>query len=133
LGGLGVAYSGPSFDRQNWNAAFGALYLVNVNMDFFTFGRIKEKVKLPQQVFNRDERDLDQEKFQHQIRVSAAYANCIATEAVVLLKHTKWKLGRLAIVLGLSIRPILIFSLKGKCNRAKVGPVCPGLVWLGVA
>lgn len=80
LGGLGVASSGPSFDRQNWNAAFGALYLANVNWDFFTFGRIKEKVKLAKQVLNRDERDLDQEKFQHQIRVSAAYLNLLAAQ-----------------------------------------------------
>ncbi|HMI05217.1 MAG TPA: TolC family protein, partial [Pedobacter sp.] len=27
LGGLGVASSGPSFEKQNWNAAFGGLYL----------------------------------------------------------------------------------------------------------
>lgn len=80
LGGLGVASSGPSFDRQNWNAAFGALYLANVNWDFFTFGRIKEKIKVAQTLLKRDENDLAQEKFQHEIRVSAAYLNLIAAQ-----------------------------------------------------
>ena len=37
FGGLGVASSGLPLEKQNWNAAFGALYLVNVNWDFFTF------------------------------------------------------------------------------------------------
>ncbi|RQO74007.1 transporter [Pedobacter sp. KBW06] len=80
LGGLGVASSGPSFDRQNWNAAFGALYLANVNWDFFTFGRIKEKIKVAQTLLKRDANDLAQEKFQHEIRVSAAYLNLIAAQ-----------------------------------------------------
>lgn len=80
LGGLGVASSGPSLDRQNWNAAFGALYLANVNWDFFTFGRIKEKIKVAQTLLKRDENDLTQEKFQHEIRVSAAYLNLIAAQ-----------------------------------------------------
>ncbi|NQX41205.1 Outer membrane protein TolC [Pedobacter steynii] len=80
LGGLGVASSGPSLDRQNWNAAFGALYLANINWDFFTFGRIKEKIKVAQTLLKRDENDLAQEKFQHEIRVSAAYLNLIAAQ-----------------------------------------------------
>lgn len=80
LGGLGVASSGPSLDRQNWNAAFGALYLANVNWDFFTFGRIKEKIKVAQTLLKRDANDLAQEKFQHEIRVSAAYLNLIAAQ-----------------------------------------------------
>ena len=80
LGGLGVASSGPSLDRQNWNAAFGALYLANVNWDFFTFGRIKEKIKVAQTLLKRDVNDLAQEKFQHEIRVSAAYLNLIAAQ-----------------------------------------------------
>lgn len=80
LGGLGIASSGPALDRQNWNAAFGALYLANVNWDFFTFGRIREKIKVAQTVLKRDENDLAQEKFQHEIRVSAAYLNLIAAQ-----------------------------------------------------
>jgi outer membrane protein TolC len=43
--GLGTASSGPASD-QNWNSAFGALYLVNMNWDFFTFGKTQEKINL---------------------------------------------------------------------------------------
>lgn len=80
LGGLGVASSGPALDKQNWNAAFGALYLANVNWDFFTFGRIKEKIKVAKAVLDRDKKDLEQEKFQQEIRVSAAYLNLLAAQ-----------------------------------------------------
>src|SRR4051812_15791684 len=46
LKGLSTASSGPSLPNQNWNAAFGSLYLANVNWDFFAFGRATEKVKV---------------------------------------------------------------------------------------
>jgi adhesin transport system outer membrane protein len=36
--GLSVASSGPALATQSWTSAFGALYLGNVNWDFFTFG-----------------------------------------------------------------------------------------------
>ncbi len=80
LGGLNVASSGPTLANQNWNAAFGALYLSNVNWDFFTFGRIKEKVKVSKEILKRDENDLGQEIFQHEIRVSSAYLNLLAAQ-----------------------------------------------------
>jgi outer membrane protein TolC len=38
-----VSSSGPVLATQNWNAAFGALYMTNVNWDFFQFGKYKEK------------------------------------------------------------------------------------------
>lgn len=79
-GGLGTASSGPVLGQQNWNAAFGALYLANVNWDFFTFGRIKEKVNVSKATLKRDQTDLDQEIFQHEIRVSAAYLNLLAAQ-----------------------------------------------------
>lgn len=80
LGGLGVASSGPVLNKQNWNAAFGGLYLANVNWDFFTFGRIKEGVRVAESVLDRDQKDLEQEKFQHEIRVSSAYLNLLAAQ-----------------------------------------------------
>jgi len=84
LGGLAVASSGPALDKQNWNAAFGSLYLANVNWDFFTFGRIKEKIKVARTVLNRDKKDLEQERFQQEIRVSAAYLNLLAAQRLTL-------------------------------------------------
>lgn len=80
LGGLNIASSGPTLPNQNWNAAFGALYLSNINWDFFTFGRIKERVKVSKVTLQRDENDLGQEIFQHEIRVSAAYLNLLAAQ-----------------------------------------------------
>jgi len=82
--GLSVASSGPALAKQNYNAAFGALYLTNVNWDFFTFGRAKEKIKVAQSSLNRDQEDLSQERFQQSIRVSAAYLNLLAAQKLTL-------------------------------------------------
>ncbi len=78
--GLSSAASGPVFGQQNWNAAFGGLYLANVNWDFFSFGRSAEKIKVQKTAVNRDETDLAQEQFQHEIRVASAYLNLLAAQ-----------------------------------------------------
>lgn len=80
LGGLGVASSGLPLGSQNWNSAFGAMYLTNVNWDFFAFGRAKEKINVAKSTVVRDQSDLDQELFQHEIRVAAAYLNLLAAQ-----------------------------------------------------
>jgi outer membrane protein TolC len=77
---LNASSSGPTLANQNWNAAFGALYLSNVNWDFFTFGRIKERIKVSKTQLARDQNDLSQEIFQHKIRVSSAYLNLLAAQ-----------------------------------------------------
>lgn len=81
--GLSVASSGPALPNQNWNAAFGALYLANINWDFFAFGRAKGKVGVQKSVVARDQNDYNQELFQHQIRVAAAYLNLLAAQRIV--------------------------------------------------
>lgn len=78
FGGLGAASAGPAFDKQNWNAAFGALYLANVNWDFFSFGKAKERTKVAQSIADRDVKDYDQEIFRHKVRVASAYLNLVA-------------------------------------------------------
>jgi outer membrane protein TolC len=83
-GGLNAASSGPPFPVQNWNAAFGALYLANVNWDFFTFGRVHERIKVAQAQVLRETNDLEQEKFQHQVRVASAYLNLLAAQRLKL-------------------------------------------------
>lgn len=80
FGGLGVASSGLPLANQNWNAAFGALYLANVNWDFFAFGRFSERIKTAQAVAQRDSNDLKQEIFQHQVKVAGAYLNLLAAQ-----------------------------------------------------
>lgn len=80
FGGYGVASSGLPLPEQNWNAAFGALYLANINWEFFAFGRIKERIRAAETVYERDNMDLEQEQFQHQIKVAAAYLNLLAAQ-----------------------------------------------------
>ncbi|MES2133788.1 MAG: TolC family protein [Bacteroidota bacterium] len=82
FGGYGVASSGLPLNTQNWNAAFGALYLANINWEFFTFGRTRERIKIAQATLQRDENDLAQEKFQHQVKVAGAYLNLLAYQKI---------------------------------------------------
>ncbi|WP_249219742.1 TolC family protein [Chitinophaga sp. HK235] len=84
FGGLGVASSGAAMPDQNWNAAFGGLYLTNINWDFFAFGRAKEKIKTAQAVADRDSKDWHQEIFQHEVKVAAAYLNLVAAQKLTL-------------------------------------------------
>src|ERR1700761_1037824 len=75
--------SGPVFGTQNWNAAFGALYLTNVNWDFFQFGKYKERTLVAQRTLDRDLSDLDQERFEQSVRVAAAYLGLIASQKLI--------------------------------------------------
>lgn len=78
FGGLGVSSSGLPSDQQNWEATFGALYLTNINWEFFAFGRAKNRIKSAQAVAERDYKDWEQEVFQHKVRVAGAYLNLLA-------------------------------------------------------
>jgi len=82
--GLGTASSGPALPEQNWNSAFGALYLVNMNWDFFTFGKAQEKINLAKADVQVKEKDLNQEKFQQEIRISSAYLNLLASQRLLI-------------------------------------------------
>jgi outer membrane protein TolC len=83
--GLGVGSAGPAFAQQNNNSAFGASYLTNINWDFFAFGKANKKVKAAEAIAAKDSKDLDQELFQHSIKISATYLNLIAAQQ---LKHS---------------------------------------------
>lgn len=83
-GGLNAASSGPAFPDQNWNASFGGLYLANVNWDFFSFGKVRERVKMAEEQVRRETDDLEQEKFQHQVRVAGVYLNLLAAQRLKL-------------------------------------------------
>ncbi|MDR7210957.1 TolC family protein [Flavobacterium piscis] len=84
FGGLGVASSGLPLPEQNWNSAFGALYLINMNWDFFTFGKIQKKINLAKIDVQSRENDLKQEQFQQQIKISAAYLNLLASQRLLI-------------------------------------------------
>jgi outer membrane protein TolC len=80
FGAAGIASGGIPLATQNWNAAFGSLYLANVNWDFFAFGRSKQKIQAADYKRELDASDLSQEKFQHEVRVAAAYLNLLAAQ-----------------------------------------------------
>ena len=107
--GLSVASSGPALPNQNWNAAFGALYLANVNWDFFAFGRAKEKVKVQKTVVSLNENDLAQEQFQHQVRVATAYLNLLAAQQ--LAKAQEDNLNR-----SLDLQKVVVARVKNGLN-----------------
>lgn len=81
--GGATAASGPALPHQNWNAAFGSLYLANISWDFFSFGKAKEKINVAKQTLARDQKDLGQEVFQQQVKVAAAYLNLLATQRLI--------------------------------------------------
>lgn len=80
FGGFGVASSGLPLPNQNWNAAFGALYLANFSWDFFAFGKVRDRVAAAQKAVEREDADYQQEIFQHQVRVAGAYLNLLAAQ-----------------------------------------------------
>lgn len=82
--GQALASSGLPLAEQNWNAAFGSLYLANVNWEFFTFGRVKEKIKTARSEAQKHQKDWEQEIFNHQIKVTAAYLNLAAAKKLSL-------------------------------------------------
>lgn len=79
-----VASGGPVVATQNWNAAFGALYWTNINWDFFQFGRYKQKTRAAEAIVYQNQSDLDQERFEQSVRVSAAYLNLVATQKLII-------------------------------------------------
>ncbi len=77
--GLNVSSSGPVLTNQNYHAAFGSLYLANVNWDIFSFGKVKNLVSVAEKRTNQANADLNQEEFQDEVKVSANYLNLLAS------------------------------------------------------
>ncbi len=77
--GLNVSSSGPPLPAQNYHAAFGGLYLANINWDLFSFGKVKNLVTIAGRRTNQALADLNQEEFQDEIKVSANYLNLLAS------------------------------------------------------
>ena len=86
-GGFAVASSGLPLSQQNWNAGFGALYLANINWDVYTFGRTKNRINVAKATVQRDLNDLEQEQFQHQVRIAATYLNLLAAQRITIAQQ----------------------------------------------
>jgi outer membrane protein TolC len=90
--GFAVASSGIPQSGQDWSASFGSLYLANVNWDFFAFGRARLRVKAAQSYITRDNYDREQEMFEQQVKVAAAYLNLLAAQR--LTRSEQYNLDR---------------------------------------
>ncbi|MCD1118372.1 TolC family protein [Chryseobacterium turcicum] len=86
-GGLASAATSMPLAEQNWNAAFGSLYFANINWNVFSFGRIKNQVELGSKKELTAKADLQQEIFQQQIKVSAAYLNLLASQRMKFVQE----------------------------------------------
>lgn len=86
-GGMASASTSMPLAEQNWNAAFGSLYFANVNWNLFTFGRIKNEVKLGQSKEKTAIADFEQEIFQLQVKTSAAYLNLLASQRLQFVQE----------------------------------------------
>jgi outer membrane protein len=94
FGGLGAASTSMPLKEQNWNAAFGSLYLTNINWNLFTFGRVRNQVRLAEaeEAILRD--DLSQEVFNHQIQVAATYFNLLASQRLKFVQEQNLQRAR---------------------------------------
>jgi outer membrane protein TolC len=84
LNGITAITAGPVLASQSGAAAFGALYLSNINWNIFSFGLQRSNVAAARGQYNRDLADLEQEKFQQQGRVAGAYLNLLAAQRLRL-------------------------------------------------
>lgn len=77
--------------EQNWNAAFGSLYFANVNWNVYSFGRIKNDVEFGLSKEKTAQAYVQQEIFQHQVKVSAAYFNLLASQRMEYVQKKNWE------------------------------------------
>jgi outer membrane protein TolC len=80
LPGVTTITAGPVATTQNWNTAFGAFYSSNIDWNIFSFGLQRAHVAEAKGIYDRDAADLEQEKFQQQVRVAGAYLNLLAAQ-----------------------------------------------------
>lgn len=72
-----VSSSGPVYTNQSWNAAFGSLYLVNVNWEFISFGRLQSRIRAAEAQVKTDSANYTQEQFVTSVRIAGTYLNLL--------------------------------------------------------
>lgn len=80
--GLTTLTNGPAFTSQNWSAAFGALYVTNINFNLFSFGLQHAHVAAARGQYDQDREALEQEVFQQQVRTAGAWLSLLAAVRV---------------------------------------------------
>jgi outer membrane protein TolC len=81
FGGAGISSSGPVYNKQSWNAAFGSVYLLNANWEFISFGRLHSRIAAAQSQVKLDSANLLQEQFVQSVRVAGTYLNLLIAQA----------------------------------------------------
>ena len=89
--GLTASSSGPIRSKQSWDAAFGSLYLANIQWDVFAFGKARKKVQLGLEILNSSKSDLEQEIFEHKIKIASAYLQLLSAESFINLQKANLK------------------------------------------
>src|SRR5258708_7970927 len=82
--GITAITAGPVTPSQNWNAAFGALYVSNINWNIYSFGLQRSHVAAAKGQNNQDLADLRQEQFRQQVRVTGAYLELLSAQRLRL-------------------------------------------------
>ena len=83
IGGAGLSSAGPTYSKQSWNAAFGAVYLLNTNWEFISFGRLHTRIAAAQSQVNLDSANLLQEQFVHSVRIAGTYLNLLIAQRFI--------------------------------------------------
>lgn len=78
-----VASSGPTYNKQTWNAAFGAVYLLNINWEFISFGRLQSRIRAARAQVKTDSADYLQEQFVTSVRIAGTYLNLLIAQRFV--------------------------------------------------
>ena len=96
LPGLTTITAGPVAPSQNWNAAFAAFYSSNIDWNIFSFGLQRAHVAEAKGFYDRDAADLEQEKFQQQVKVAGAYLNLLAAQRLhYSMNVNMWRVSQL--------------------------------------
>jgi len=72
-----VASSGPGYSSQSWNAAFGSVYLLNVNWEFVSFGRLRSRIDAAVSQVKTDSASYTQEQFVTSVKIAGTYLNLL--------------------------------------------------------
>ncbi|MEO5594217.1 MAG: TolC family protein [Chitinophagaceae bacterium] len=81
--GGGIASAGPAYTKQSWNSAFGAVYLLNANWEFISFGRLHSRIQAAQSQVQLDSANLLQEQFVQSVRVAGTYLNLLIAQRFI--------------------------------------------------
>lgn len=83
VGLAGLSSSGPSYNKQSWNAAFGAVYLLNANWEFVSFGRLRARIQAAQAQVQLDSANFQQEQFVQGVRIAGSYLNLLIAQRFI--------------------------------------------------